>query len=101
MNTSIVGLSGSQIGAIASRQSEVLASYQELQNRVQQLEEKYSDADPHSSTGILGRLPGYSATNRILAGPAQSFARSLVIYESERRRMASRTIVAVKSDAYL
>lgn len=33
---------GSQIGAIASRQSEVLTSYQELLNRVQHLEEKYS-----------------------------------------------------------
>ncbi len=33
---------GSQIGAIASRQSEVLRSYQELENRVQNLEEKYS-----------------------------------------------------------
>ena len=36
---------GSQIGAIASRQSEVLTSYQELQDRVQQLEEEYSDVD--------------------------------------------------------
>lgn len=36
---------GSQFGAIASRQSEVLTSYQELLDRVNQLEEQYSGID--------------------------------------------------------
>ena len=36
---------GSRIGAIASRQSEVLSTYQELENRVAELEKKYDQTD--------------------------------------------------------
>ena len=60
----------SQLGAIASRQSQVLTSYQELQDRVDQLERQYAPNEAVSAPGVLGRLPGCSQANRILAWPA-------------------------------
>lgn len=45
---------GSQIGAIASRQSEVLNSYQELRDQVKEIEDKYVDTENIPRPGYWG-----------------------------------------------
>jgi pyridoxamine 5'-phosphate oxidase len=75
---------GSQLGAWASPQSRVIASRDELDAQLTQLEARYADA------ALLGRLPRHSRGGGILAGTTEPPARPPALH-ARRGRMDPRT----------
>ena len=60
---------GSQIGAWASPQSQVVASRAELEQRAAAIEQRFA-ARTGAAAAVLGRLPDRRRGDRVLAGPA-------------------------------
>ena len=58
---------GSQIGAWASRQSQVIGSRAELDRRAAELEQRWPPPQDIPMPGLLGRVPAHSRHGRVLA----------------------------------
>ena len=86
---------GSQLGAAASHQSQVLASRAELEQRVAELAAAHADRRA-AAPAALGRLPRRAYGDRVLAGPAQPAARPPALPARRGRRMGDRAAVAVR-----
>ena len=76
---------GSQIGAWASPQSQVIEKREILEEKVKELEKKISGSRYFTSTSSLGRLPGKTRNDRVLARPLQSLTRSYPLYLASGR----------------
>ena len=85
---------GSQLGAWASRQSEIVDARRVLDARMAEMTERFR-RQTDSIAAALGRLPIETRHNGILAGPAESAARSLSVYAAGGRIVANRSARAV------
>jgi pyridoxamine-phosphate oxidase len=84
---------GSQIGAWASPQSQVLPD--------RWVRADFCQRRRHSTPGLLGRMAASPGFVRVLAGPAQSFARPSPLSPSrhrERRQLGHRAVGSVAHD---
>ena len=84
---------GARIGAVVSRQSEVLGDRAELERRVAELA-----GDRACAAGDLGRLPPRSEGVGVLAAPRRPPARPLPLH-APRRRLGQRAALPVASDS--
>ena len=79
---------GSQLGAWASRQSEIVDARRVLDARMAEMTERFRKKT-NSVAAALGRLPFEARQNGILAGPAKSAARSFSLYAAGERIVAN------------
>ena len=76
---------GSQLGAWASRQSEIVDARRVLDARMAEMTERFREKRI-PLPAALGRLPIETRHNGILAGPAKSAARSFSLYRRRTNR---------------
>ena len=75
---------GSQLGAWTSRQSSVIASRDELDERYAAARAPVAGGHAGADAGILGRVPGCTRHVRVLAGAAEPAARPVPLPAGRR-----------------
>ena len=88
---------GSRIGAWASQQSRPLPDRAELEERVREAKERFSD-DDIPLPAVLGRVPHTSRDDRILARQGRPSPRPPRLHPERRRLEYGATLPLVKSD---
>ena len=76
---------GSQLGAWSSRQSAVISSRAELDDRYAALSERWPEGTRGADARVLGRIPGRAAGRRVLARPGRPDARPVPVPPGGRR----------------